>query len=307
MADKVQSDVVVGGLGPARSHPDYYAVRVANCILGQFGMMGRLGERVREELGLAYYCYSAMLAEEQAGTWLAAAGVAPANVEATVASVLAEFERLGSQPVTDQELADTQAYLTGIVPLALETNQGVAGTLFNMELYGLGLDYLARYPALITSVTADEVQRVAAAYLQPGSGRGRRGRPGNGVILCCAQASTSSKSSAFARRWPATASASCTGSTRPDELICCRNRLESLAARFAAKEAVTKALGTGVWRKGIGWVDVEVLRDDVTGAPVLHLHGAAARLAQQLGLTAWSVSLSHDRTRAVAFVVALNE
>lgn len=167
MADKVQSDVVVGAVGPARGHPDYYAVRVANCILGQFGMMGRLGERVREELGLAYYCYSATLAEEQAGTWLAAAGVAPANVEATVASILAEFVRLASQPVEEHELADTQAYLTGVVPLALETNQGVASTLFNMELYGLGLDYLARYPALITSVTAEEVQRVAAVYLQP--------------------------------------------------------------------------------------------------------------------------------------------
>ena len=93
----------------------------------------------------------------------------------------------------------------------------------------------------------------------------------------------------------------------PDELICCRNRFESLAARFAAKEAVTKALGTGLWRQGIGWVDVEVLRDAATGAPVLYLHGAAARLAQQLGLTEWSVSLSHDRTRAVAFVVALTE
>lgn len=92
-----------------------------------------------------------------------------------------------------------------------------------------------------------------------------------------------------------------------DELTCCRQRLESLAARFAAKEAVTKALGTGVWRQGIGWVDVEVLRDDATGAPLLHLHGAAARLAHQLGLTAWSVSLSHDRTHSIAVVVASSE
>jgi holo-[acyl-carrier protein] synthase len=92
-----------------------------------------------------------------------------------------------------------------------------------------------------------------------------------------------------------------------DELICCRGRFESLAARFAAKEAVTKALGTGVWREGITWVDVEVLRDGATGAPVLHLHGAAARLARRLGLNSWSLSLSHDRTRAVAFVVALGE
>jgi holo-[acyl-carrier protein] synthase len=89
------------------------------------------------------------------------------------------------------------------------------------------------------------------------------------------------------------------------ELSVCDGRAQSLAARFAAKEAVAKALGTGIWREGIGWTDIEVGRDLDTGAPVLNLHGAALSQAEKLGLTTWSISLSHDRERAIAFVVAM--
>ena len=89
------------------------------------------------------------------------------------------------------------------------------------------------------------------------------------------------------------------------ELTQCRDRIESLAGRFAAKEAAAKALGTGIWRNGIGWTDIEVERDEQTGAPTLLLHNSAATQANQLGLTEWSVSLSHDTERAIAFVVAI--
>ena len=88
------------------------------------------------------------------------------------------------------------------------------------------------------------------------------------------------------------------------EIAQCHERPESLAARFAAKEATAKALGTGIWRHGIRWTDIEVVRAD-HGAPTLHLHRAAATRAATLGWTSWSVSLSHDRERAIAFVVAL--
>jgi len=90
-----------------------------------------------------------------------------------------------------------------------------------------------------------------------------------------------------------------------DELAHCAGRVESLAARFAAKEAAAKALQTGVWRQGIGWTDLEVVSDEASRAPSLRLHNAAAQLAAAHGLTEWSVSLSHDRTHAIAFVVAI--
>ncbi len=101
-----------------------------------------------------------------AGVWLASAGVNPANVDVAVESILAEFERLGSERVPDAELADSQAYLTGVVPLTLETNEGVASTLLQMEWHGLGLDYLQRYNDIVYGVTAEDVQRVAATYLR---------------------------------------------------------------------------------------------------------------------------------------------
>jgi holo-[acyl-carrier protein] synthase len=89
------------------------------------------------------------------------------------------------------------------------------------------------------------------------------------------------------------------------ELAYCRSRLPELAARFAAKEAASKALGVRIMsRSGIGWHDAEII-NDVSGKPVLHLHGAARSHAQALGLTQWSISLTHEREYAVAFVVAL--
>lgn len=86
------------------------------------------------------------------------------------------------------------------------------------------------------------------------------------------------------------------------ELEECGGQPASLAARFAAKEAVSKALGTGIG--AIGWLEVEILRGE-SRQPVLHLHGEAARLASEQGLRQWSLSLSHSRTHALAFVVAM--
>lgn len=164
---KVQTDIALGTLAIPRHHPDFYAVRVANNILGQFGMMGRLGEKVREEQGLAYYSYSTVDAELHNGVWLAQAGVNPANVEQAIDSILAEFARMATTQVTAEELSDSQAYMTGVVPLTLETNSGVASTLLSLEWFGLGLDYLAHYNGLIYGVTAPDIQRVAAQYLRP--------------------------------------------------------------------------------------------------------------------------------------------
>ena len=88
------------------------------------------------------------------------------------------------------------------------------------------------------------------------------------------------------------------------EIAYCRGRVPELAARFAAKEAMSKALGTGiVGRGGIFWREVEVL-PDARGKPLVHLHGQAQDRAEALGLEEFAISLSHSREYAVAFVVA---
>lgn len=85
------------------------------------------------------------------------------------------------------------------------------------------------------------------------------------------------------------------------ELENCGGRLPRLAARFAAKEAVAKALGTGI--RGIDWTEMEI-RNDMRGRPLLRLHGRAARRAAKLRLSGWTISLSHSEIFALAFVVA---
>jgi holo-[acyl-carrier protein] synthase len=80
--------------------------------------------------------------------------------------------------------------------------------------------------------------------------------------------------------------------------------LISLAARFAAKEAVAKALGTGIGQ--VTWHEIEVLRQQGR-APELHLHGAAESLAEKLELNTWSISLSHTQTQAIAMIVAMGD
>ncbi len=86
----------------------------------------------------------------------------------------------------------------------------------------------------------------------------------------------------------------------PQELIYCNGRATSLAARWAAKEATAKALGTGIGE--IGWQEIEVVGQH-NGRPTLLLHGAAAELAAKLGITEFAVSLSHTEDYAVAFVI----
>ncbi len=86
------------------------------------------------------------------------------------------------------------------------------------------------------------------------------------------------------------------------EQVLCGGRMHSLAARWAAKEAVAKALGCGIG--DVAWREIEVLSDE-RGAPLLHLHGGAAQLAEARHLHQWAISLTHEGGQAMAFVVAM--
>lgn len=161
MPDKTQTDIVLGKPGISRQDPDYYSGRMANTILGTFGMGGRLGDRVRDELGMAYYVFSQLSAHLGRGPWRVITGVNPTNVERAIDAILAEIHRIQEEPVSEQELDDAKSYLTGSMPISLETNEGVASTVLDMEFYDLGLDYLRCYPDLINAITAEDVQQAA--------------------------------------------------------------------------------------------------------------------------------------------------
>lgn len=165
MDDKSQSDIVFGVPGPRRSAADYLEASIANTILGVFGMMGRLGQSVRIEQGLAYYAYSQLSGGLGPSPWSVSTGVAPQNIEQAIDSVLHEIDRLLKDPIPEEELEDTKAFRTGSLPVGLETNGGLAGIITDMEFYELGLDYLQMLPDRINAMTPDTVQAAAQRYL----------------------------------------------------------------------------------------------------------------------------------------------
>lgn len=164
---KTQSDIVLGWIGLKREDAGYFPAYVANCILGQFGMMGRIGDHVRDEKGLAYYSYTSLDAGLEPGPWSAIAGVAPENVQAATDAILDEIKRIGQEPVSEEELADTKAFLIGSLPLRLEAKESIAAQIAHMQVYELGLDYLQHYPQQIEAVTAQDVIDVTNKYLNP--------------------------------------------------------------------------------------------------------------------------------------------
>jgi zinc protease len=131
--------------------------------------MGRLGDQVRDEYGLAYYCYSRLDAGLGAGPWAAIAGVAPSDIECTVGAILAQVQRIQQEPVDEDELADNKSYLVGSMPLRLEAKEGIAAQIAHMELHQLGLDYLRRVPDLIQAVTAEDIMAVTQRHMNPGA------------------------------------------------------------------------------------------------------------------------------------------
>jgi zinc protease len=162
---KSQCDIVLGSPGPARSEPGYLAAALGNSILGRFGLMGRIGDAVRETAGLAYYAYSTIGASVGPEPWEVVAGVSPANIDRAIDLIRQEIRKFTIGRVTVEELQDNQAQFTGRLPLQLETNEGVAGGLVHLERFSLGLDYYQRYPDLIQAVTRDEILEMARRYL----------------------------------------------------------------------------------------------------------------------------------------------
>lgn len=154
---KTQTDLVLGVAGPSRFADDYLPASLANSILGQFGMMGRVGESVRERHGYSYYAYSRMDGGYDRGAWCVLAGVEPQWVDASLALIRQEIISLRSAGITAAELADNQAYFKGRLPLQLETNEGIAGALLTMECFELGLDYLLEYSGHINRIRRDDV------------------------------------------------------------------------------------------------------------------------------------------------------
>ena len=162
---KSQSDLVIGSAGPRRLDPEYLPAMVGNNILGRFGLMGRIGDVVREEAGLAYYAYSGLGGGIGPGAWTVEAGVNPGNEEQATELILSEMQRFTDELVEESELSDSLSNIIGGMPLSLESNGGVASALLNIQRYGLDLDYYRHFPCLVAAVTREQIREAAAKYL----------------------------------------------------------------------------------------------------------------------------------------------
>jgi len=167
IAGKSQSDLIVGTNGPKRRDTEFMSASLGNSILGQFGMMGRIRDVVREKSGLAYYAYSSLSAGIGPGSWEVSAGVNPSNVQKATDLILAELNRFVQDGVSEDELADSKANFIGRLPLSLESNGGVASALLNIERHDLGLDYYRNYEDLVNEVTRENVVSAARKFIDP--------------------------------------------------------------------------------------------------------------------------------------------
>jgi zinc protease len=161
-----QTTVLLGRPAIRQDSPDYPALVVANYILGG-GSASRLYSRVREERGLVYGVDATLSAARHGASQTVSLQTRNESAPEAVRLVREEMRRIGGADATPRELELAKAYLIGSYPLRVDTSSKVAGLLISLEEAGLGLDYPERYRERIARVTAADVRRVSALYLDP--------------------------------------------------------------------------------------------------------------------------------------------
>ena len=163
-----QLNIYLGHLGIERANPDFYTLQVLDTILGGgAGFTARIPQRLRDELGLAYSTFASitMTAGLDPGRFIAYIGTSPDNMKLAIEGLLNEIRRIVAEPVTADELKDAQDFLTGSFVFAFESSSQIARFLIHAHVYGLGFDFIEKYPRLIRAITAADIARVARQYL----------------------------------------------------------------------------------------------------------------------------------------------
>ena len=159
----VQTNLSVGGLGIERTDADYYALQVANHILGG-GSTGRLFLNLREDKGYTYGSYSNASTSKYRGMVWADAEVRTDVTKESLKEMMYELKRLREEPVPATELENAKRSLTGSFALSLEQPQSLISNINTVNLYDLPADYWDLYPQRINAVSAEDVRRVASKY-----------------------------------------------------------------------------------------------------------------------------------------------
>jgi len=161
-----QSTILFADEGLKRKHPDYYAAYVMNHILGGGSFTSRLYQEVREKRGLVYSVGTSLYPYDHSALFFASAGTANERVGETLSVFATEWERMASSGVSEEELADAKAFLTGSFPLRFTSSRRIAGILVGMQVSDLGIDYLDKRNGYIEAVTLEDIKRVAQELLR---------------------------------------------------------------------------------------------------------------------------------------------
>jgi len=159
----VQTQIVAGNLSITRQHPDWLRLTLANAIYGG-AFHSRLVANIREQKGYTYSPRSGVNALRRHGYFAVHAAVRNEVVAATLTEIFYELDRIRALPVRPDELADAQAYLSGVFSLGIATLDGLAGQLATLYLYDLPEDYLETYRERIRAFTADDVLTAARSH-----------------------------------------------------------------------------------------------------------------------------------------------
>ncbi|MBV9210790.1 MAG: insulinase family protein [Acidobacteria bacterium] len=159
-----QSTIVIANLAINRSSPDYFPMLLLHTMLGG-GFTTRLDQNLREKKGYTYGASSVFDTRNVAGTFRATAEVRTPVTGDSLKEFFYELDRIRTEPVPAQELQDNKAFLAGLLPIRLETQEGLTDQLVQIKMFDLPDDYLQTYRERINAVTAADVQRVAQKYL----------------------------------------------------------------------------------------------------------------------------------------------
>jgi zinc protease len=160
----VQTVLRLGTLGIERTNLDYFAVLVADKILGG-GPSGRLFLNLREDKGYTYGAYSTFSGSRFRGIWVANAEVRTEVTEGAMTEFMKELNRLRNEKVPAEELENQKRAIVGSFALSLEQPQALLQNVITQKLYNLPADYWDTYPQKVAAITADDVQNAAQKYL----------------------------------------------------------------------------------------------------------------------------------------------
>ena len=162
-----QSLVTFTAPGLARDDEDFFPAYVLNYTFGGGGFESRLMKDLRVEKGLTYGIYTGLQTGDHLNLWSGGAQTKNASAGELIDGIKTEMSMIVEDGITEQELADAKAYLTGSYPLSFDSNSKIASNLMSVRLEDLGIDYFDRRNALVEAVTLEDTNRIAAAYLKP--------------------------------------------------------------------------------------------------------------------------------------------